>query len=272
MSVATTTSTQTGNAIVASEAGFFRDIASIGRRAITGALRDPEALIPAVIIPAFFYTVNLGALRDYTEANSPGLDFAAFQLPVAIIFAVTGISRASTLVIDIQSGYLDRLLMTPVRRSALLLGFMVADLLTIAALCVPVLLLGAVFGVKFATGIVGMLLFVFIGAAWGWAFSGIPYAIALKTGSPAAVNSSFILFFPFAFLTSAFIPAEALTGWLQTVARYNPTTYVLDGLRSVVLEGWNATAMFQCFLAIAGVAAVSMTMASLAMRGRLRKS
>jgi ABC-2 type transport system permease protein len=268
----TTLTQNTDNSIVASQAGFARDLVSVGGRAIRGALRDPEALIPAIIIPAVFFMVNIGALRDYTERNTPGLDFAAFQLPVAIIFAVTGISRASTLVIDIQSGYLDRLLMTPVRRAALLLGFMVADLLTISALCVPVLILGAVVGVSFATGVLGMLAFVTIGAAWGWAFSGIPYAIALKTGSPAAVNSSFILFFPFAFLTSAFIPEEALSGWLQTVAKYNPTTYVLDGLRSVVTEGWDATALWQCFAAIGVVAAFSMTLASLAMRGRLRRA
>jgi ABC-2 type transport system permease protein len=91
------------------------------------------------------------------------------------------------------------------------------------------------------TGVLGMVVFIAYGALWGLAFAGFPYAIALKTGNPAAVNSSFILFFPFAFLTTSFLPKEALTGWLSTVATYNPVTYVLDGLRSLITEGWEWT-------------------------------
>ena len=80
---------------------------------------------------------------------------------------------------------------------------------------------------------------------WGLAFTGFPYAIALKTGSPAAVNSSFLLFFPFAFLTTTFVPEEALTGWLATIATYNPVTYILEALRSLLFVGWDATALAQ---------------------------
>ena len=93
--------------------------------------REPEAIIPALVIPLFFFVVNTGALQSFAEKGVPGLDFKAFQLPVAIVFAVTGISRASSLVTDIQNGYFDRLLLTPVRRLTLLLGLMVADLVLV---------------------------------------------------------------------------------------------------------------------------------------------
>ncbi len=119
-------------------------------------------------------------------------------------------------------------------RPALLLGLMVADFTLVIALSIPVLILGAVVGVSFSTGIPGALLFLLLAGLWGLAFTGFPYAIALKTGNPAAVNSSFLLFFPFAFLTTAFLPQEALTGWLSTVATYNPVTYVLAALRSLL--------------------------------------
>ena len=66
-------------------------------------------MIPALMIPLFFFVVNVGALQDFSEQGIPGFDYKAFQLPVAIIFAVTGISRAGTLVLDIQDGYFDRL-------------------------------------------------------------------------------------------------------------------------------------------------------------------
>jgi ABC-2 type transport system permease protein len=126
--------------------------------------------------------------------------------------------------------------------------------------------------VSFETGILGMLVFLLYGALWGLAFAGFPYAIALKTGNPAAVNASFILFFPFAFLTTTFLPKEALTGWLATVATYNPVTYVLGGLRSVVSDGWKADVLLQGFAASIGLMVISFGLASLAMAGRLKRS
>src|SRR6187549_1714320 len=118
---------------------------------------------------------------------------------------------------DIQDGYFDRLLLTPVRRMALLLGLMIADFALVCALCLPVMGLGLALGVRYETGVPGMVVFILMAGFWGLVFTGFPYAIALKTGSPTAVASSFILFFPFAFLTTSTLPRFALTGWLDTV-------------------------------------------------------
>jgi len=254
--------------IRARRAGFVADMVSVAGRALRSIPREPESVIPALVVPVFFFVVNIGSLQDLAE-QIPGVDFKAFQLPVAIIFAVTGVSRAGTLVTDIQSGYFDRLLMTPVSRTSLLLGLMVADFALVVALSVPVLILGLAVGVTFETGILGMLAFLLLAGAWGVVFTGFPYAIALKTGSPAAVNSSFILFFPFAFLTTSFLPREALTGWLSTVAGYNPVTYLLDGLRSLVSSGWEGDSLLRAVAAIAAVGVVSLSLAFAALRGRV---
>ncbi len=222
-------------------------------------------------MPIFFFVVNTGSLTDITsQVQDPDFSFKAFQLPVAIIFAVTGISRASTLVTDIQDGYFDRLTLTPIRRPALLLGLMVADFVLVVALAIPVLALGFAVGVRFETGLLGVVAFILLSAAWGIVFTGFPYAIALKTGNPAAVNSSFILFFPFAFLTTAFVPEEFLSGWLATVAVYNPVTYVLDALRSLTMEGWEAGTLGKGLLAIGAVGLVSFSLCLAAFRGRIR--
>jgi ABC-2 type transport system permease protein len=257
--------------VIAQHAGFARDLVSVAIRALRQIPREPEAIIPALIIPVFFYVVNVGALSSVAEAAGV-TDFKAFQLPVAIIFAVTGVSRASALVSDINDGYFDRLLLTPMSRPALLLGLMVADFALVIALSIPVIILGAVVGVQFVTGIAGILVFLLLAGLWGLAFTGFPYAIALKTGNPAAVNSSFLLFFPFAFLTTAFLPQEALTGWLSTLATYNPVTYVLAALRSLLTEGWALTPLLQGVIAILGVAAVSHTLAFMALRGRVSRT
>ena len=138
------------------------------------------------------------------------------------------------------------------------------------ALSLPVVAMGFIVGVRFATGILGILVFILMAGLWGIAFAGFPYAIALKTGSPAAVNSSFILFFPFAFLTTSFLPKEALTDWLAAVATYNPVTYLLASLRSVVQEGWSGSQILQGLAAIASVGVVSQFLAFRALRGRIR--
>jgi ABC-2 type transport system permease protein len=251
-------------------AGFLADCRSIAGRALRAIPREPEAIVPALVIPVFFFVVNVGALENFAERGGVP-DFKAFQLPVAIIFAVTGISRASALVTDIQDGYFDRLLMTPIRRLALLLGLMIADFVLVVALCIPVVVLGFALGVRFETGPFGVLAFVLLAGAWGLAFTGFPYAIALKTGNPAAVNSSFILFFPFAFLTTAFLPQEALTGWLSAIATWNPVSYLLAALRSLITEGWDAGALLKGAAAVGGVGVVSMTLGFTALRGRLKR-
>jgi len=256
--------------IGAREGSFFSDMRSVASRALRLIPREPESIIPALVIPTFFFVVYIGSLQDLAESSSGGtLDFKAFQLPVAIIFAVTGVSRAASLVTDIQNGYFDRLLMTPVRRSALLLGLMVADFVLVCALCVPVIILGFAVGVRFETGILGVLVFILLGGLWGLAFTGFPYAIALKTGNPAAVNTSFLLFFPFAFLTTSQVPLEFMTGWLRTVARVNPITYLLDGMRSLVTEGWDVGALAGALGAILALGSIAFPLAFLALRGRV---
>ncbi|MCL4413251.1 MAG: ABC transporter permease [Acidimicrobiales bacterium] len=250
-------------------AGFVSDLASIALRAIRQIPREPESVLPAVIVPAFFYVMNVGALSKVTHLAA-GLDFKAFELPVSVVFAVTGVSRASSLVTDIQNGYFDRLCITPVRRLPLLLGLMTADFALVMTLTVPVIALGLAYGVRFATGLPGMLAFMVLSGLWGLVFTGLPYSIALKTGNPSAVNSSFVLFFPITFLTTAFVPKQALAGWLSTVATYNPMTYLLAGLRSLVSSGWQPATLGYALVAIAAFGTVSMSLSLLALRGRVK--
>ena len=257
--------------IRARKAGFLADAWSVALRALRALPREPEMVIPSLVIPIFFFAVNIGSLEDFAQRGIPGLDYRAFQLPTAIVFAVTGVSRAQALVTDIQSGYFDRLLMTPMRRLALLLGLMVADLALVIALSVPVLLLGFLVGVRFDTGIGGGLLFLALTGLWGLAFTGFPYAIALKTGSPGAVGASFLIFFPFAFLTTSTLPKEALTGWLSTIATYNPMTYLLSALRSLLYGGWQGRPLLEGSAAILVVGAISIGLALAALQGRVAR-
>jgi ABC-2 type transport system permease protein len=260
-----------GDALRAKPAGFRRDVATIAGRALRAVPRDLEGVLPPVFIAVFFFVVNVATLSKLTQAAGPGFDYKAFQMPTAILLGVTGISRAPALVLDIQDGYLDRLLMTPIRRLAILLGHMVADVIVAVAVTIPILALGFAIGVRFETGLLGIVVFVALAALWSLAFTGFGYAIALKTGNPAAVNSTFLLFFPFLFLTSSYVPRDQLSGWLDTVAGLNPVTYLLEGLRSLVMQGWEWTKLGQALLAIAVLGLLSMSLCFTALRGRTRR-
>lgn len=256
---------------MAKRAGFFRDLMSLGARSLRSIPRDVETLIPALVIPVFFFAVNVGALQDLAE-GLPGIDYKAFQLPVAILFAVTGLSRANVLVMDIQGGYFDRLALTPVNRLAMLLGFMVADMVLVIALSIPVLVMGFIVGVRFESGVLGVGAFLLMASAWALVYNGFPYAVALKTGNPTAVNTSWIMFMPAVFLTTVFLPKEALTGWMFTVVQYNPVTYLLQGMRSIITEGWVVADILVALAGICAVGLITIPLAAWALMGRVRRN
>lgn len=260
-----------GEPITARPAGLLHDLTSIAGRALRAVPRDVEAVVPPIFIAVFFFIVNIATLERITEGIGGGFDYDAFQMATAVLLGVTGVSRAPALVLDIQSQYFDRLLLTPVRRTAILLGHMAADVTVAAALTVPIIVLGLILGVDFEGGPLGLLVFMALASLWSLAFAGFGYAIALKTGNPAAVNSTFLLFFPFLFLTSSYVPRSQLSPWLDTVAGFNPVTYLLDGLRSLVLDaGWQWDDLGKALVAVGIVGAVSMSMCFAALRGRVR--
>ena len=257
--------------ITARPAGVVHDLFAIAGRALRAVPRDVEVIVPPIFIALFFFLVNVATLQKVVEGTVGTFDIKAFQMPTAILIGVTGVSRAPALVLDVQNGYFDRLLLTPVRRTAILVGHMCADVVVSCALTIPIIVIGFIMGVRFETGPLGLLLFIAMAGLWSLAFAGFGYAIALKTGNPAAVNTSFLLFFPFLFLTSSYVPRSQLTGWLHTVSAWNPVTYLLEGLRAHTMNGWQWGDLGQAFLAIAIVGAISFSLCFAALRGRLKR-
>src|ERR1700676_1924320 len=153
--------------IGARPAGIFRDLSSIAGRALRAVPRDVASVVPPVFIALFFFIVNIATLKKVTSAI-PHFSYTSFEMATAILLGVTGVSRAPALVLDIQSKYFDRLLLTPVRRTAILLGHMTADVAVAAVLTIPILVLGFILGVRFhdgPIGVVGILLLAPLGEA-----------------------------------------------------------------------------------------------------------
>jgi ABC-2 type transport system permease protein len=232
------------------------EVLLLGRRAVREVVRYPEATIPTLFIPLFFLAVNIGQVSKTFPSTTPflkGQGYVAFQLPVSLMFAVATATSGLALVTEIDLGYFDKLLVAPIRRSSIILGRLAADLSRGIAASGLVLLVGIALGARIQSGVLGALLIVFLSACYGVANAGYGILVALHTRNVQATQSSFLLFFPLLFLTPNFVPFDRLSPLMETLARINPISYVIVGLRSLVIDGWDAGEIAVCVLVIIGL-------------------
>jgi ABC-2 type transport system permease protein len=214
------------------------EISLLARRAVREVYRIPEATLPGLFIPVFFLIVNLGQVNRIFPPSTPflhGQHYVAFQIPVSLVFAVSTATSGLALVSDIDIGYLDKLLAAPIRRTAIIWGRLAADLVRGLAASLIILAIGFAFGARIKSGPVGFVLLVVLTALWGTAYAGIAMLIALRSKNVQTTNASFIIFFPLLFLTPNFVPLDLLAGPLKVAAQLNPVSYVILGLRDLVL-------------------------------------
>jgi ABC-2 type transport system permease protein len=212
----------------------------LGGRALREALRTPESLVPTLFIPMFFLVVNLGqAGRIFPADSTPflyGQSYAAFQLPASLLLAASFGTAALYLVEDIEGGYFDKLRAAPISRSALVIGRLVAEAVKSVGITAVLVILALPFGVSIASGPLGILLLLALTSLWAVVFAGFMQLIALKSRSAAATNSGGLVFFPLLFLTPNFVPRDLLTRPMEIAATFNPVTYVMEALRSLILQ------------------------------------
>ena len=225
------------------------ELVLLGRRAVREVLRYPEATIPTLFIPLFFLAVNIGQVSKTFPTSTPflnGQSYVAFQLPVSLMFAVATATSGLALVTEIDNGYFDKLLVAPIRRSSIILGRLAADLVRGIGGAAVVLLAGFAFGAHVEAGVLGALVIIVLSALFGVAYAGFAILVALRTRNVQATNTSFLLFFPLLFLTPNFVPFDRLTPVMETLARLNPVSYVIEGLRSLVIDGWDVDKLAAC--------------------------
>ena len=236
----------------------------LGKRALREATRTPDSTIPTLFIPLFFLVVNVGqAAEVFPSGETPflhGQSYAAFQLPVSILLAASFGSAALYMVEDIEGGYFDKLRATPISRAAIVLGRLTAEAAKGVLITLVMILVALPFGVRVESGPLGWLLLVLLAASWGVVFSGFMQIIALKTRSAAATNSGSLIFFPLLFLTPNFVPRDVLTRPMEVAATLNPVTYIMEGLRSLILldeVSWSQVGRGVLVVLVAGVLMIS---------------
>jgi ABC-2 type transport system permease protein len=230
----------------------------LGQRALREGIRTPEAIVPTLFIPLFFLVVNVGQAAKIFPGSTTdflhGQGYGAFQLPSSMLLAASFGTGALFLVEEIEGGYFDKLRATPVRRSAIVLGRLIAEGVKTLLIASVLVLLGLIFGITIASGVLGFVLLVLLTAGWGVVYSGYMQIIALKTRSAAATNSAGLIFFPLLFLTPNFVPRDLLTRPMEIAATINPVTYVMEALRSLILEdlAWDTILLGFLVIAVSG--------------------
>jgi len=213
---------------------------ALGRRGLREALRQPDALFMTMFIPLFFLVVNTGQAARIFPSESTGFlkgqGYGAFQLPITLLLAASFGMAALFLVEEIEGGYFDKLRAIPIPRYAIVLGRLVTEGAKGIVLSTVIVLLALPFGITIASGVPGFLLLVLLSALWGIVYAGFMQLIALKTRSAAATNSGGLIFFPLLFLTPNFVPRDLLTEPMEIAATVNPVTYLMEALRSLILD------------------------------------
>jgi ABC-2 type transport system permease protein len=239
------------------------EVLLLGRRAVREIGRIPEATIPALFIPLFFLVVNIGQVSKTFPETTPflhGQGYVAFQLPVSLMFAVATATSGLALVTEIDMGYFDKLLAAPIRRSSIIFGRLTADLVRGLMGSTVVLLAGLALGAHMASGILGAVVLVVLAALFGVGYAGFGILVALRTRNVQATNTSFLLFFPLLFLTPNFVPFDRLSPVMEALARLNPVSYVIEGLRSLIILGWDWGKLAVCVGVIVGLVGLLTTL------------
>jgi ABC-2 type transport system permease protein len=231
---------------------FFSDWYYLSIRNIRQIWRPLLALIPSLFIPIFFFVVNAASLQSF--AKVPGfpanVSYKDFIAPVAIFTAIffSAGNAGIELVQDISNGYFKKLIIMPINRLTIVLGKLseIAVQSVIQGGIVLIFLLAT--GVRFSTGIFGIVaMFVMLMIfAMGWSCIGM--IMALHTQNARLVQSMFVIVFPFLYITTAQTPLNLLPPIMATIASYNPVTYIIEGSRALVLSNWNNSAIWQGFL------------------------
>lgn len=239
-----------------------------GTRALYGRLLRQQMRSPLtalnLVLALFFLAVYTGAFGSSASIDDlVGGSFLRFILPVTILnAAIAGASAGQLLVADLESGYLRRLLTLPVPRIAVVLAPMLVGATLVVVQAALVVVLGIALGADSVTGAAGWLAVLGLALLWGVAFAGYAVATGLLAGNAAAAQTATFVFFPLTFLAPTFLPREQLTGWLETVSALNPTTYVLEAMRGVLIDGWQAGELAVGFAVAAALAVLALWWAS----------
>lgn len=230
---------------------FFNDWYYLSIRSIKQIWRPLLALIPSLFIPIFFFVVNASSLSAFADVPGfPDVSYRDFIAPIALFTAVffSAGNAGIELVQDISNGYFKKLMIMPINRLAIILGRLTEVAVQAVFQGVIVLVLLLAVGVRIKTGIPGTLAIFGLLIIFAMAWSCVSMISALRTQNARLVQSMFVIVFPFLYLTTSQAPMDLLPPTFAAIAKFNPVTYIIEGVRALVLSGWGNPAIWQGFV------------------------
>ena len=242
---------------------LLSDTRYLFERYIKKLIRNPILLFFSLVQPIIFLVLFTQLFERF--ANVPGFPAESY-----LIFATPGIllqnafgsalQSGNSIVSDMDSGYLQKMLVTPVSRYAILLGRLTSDAFRVLIQSTIIMVLAFLLGARPVTGILGMLLMLLTIAFFGLAWSGISLAIGLRTRSSETVFAfGSFLTFPLLFMSTALTPLEFMPDWIQTVSMFNPISYTVDAVRVLMINGFVWHTILSAYLVIGLVAIVTLS-------------
>jgi ABC-2 type transport system permease protein len=249
---------------------------TVARRSVVRTIRQPANVVFPLVFPLLLLAVNAGGLNAATKLPGfPTDTYIAFALAIPFIQgALFATMNAGTdLARDIQTGFLNRLALTPMRGVALLAGQLGGIAVMGVVQAIVYLTAGLIVGVRLESGPMGALVLLVFAVLVAIGFGALGAFAALRTGSGEAVQSLFPVFFVFLFLSSMAMPRNLIEiDWFRAVATVNPVSYLIECIRSLIITGWDGEALALGFGIAIAIAMVAVVLASRAMRTRLARS
>jgi ABC-2 type transport system permease protein len=248
----------------------------LARRSVVRTARQPANWITPLVFPLALMAVNSGGLDAATDLPGfPSDSFLAFFLAFPFIqgslFAT--VNAGVDLARDIQTGFLNRLALTPMQSAALLVGHLGGVIAMGFLQSVWYLAAGLAVGVRLESGVTGALVILVLAVLIVLGFGSFGALAALRTGSTEAVHSLFPVFFVFLFISSMNLPRNLIeTEWFRIAASLNPVSYLIEAIRSLVITGWTGETLALGFAMAIGIAVVGLTLSSLSLRGRMERT
>ena len=258
------------------DSGALRQVALIARRSVSRTFRQPELVIPVILFPLILLAVNAAGLASVTKLPGfPTDSYINFAIVVCFVQGAlfAAITAGTELASDIQKGFLDRLALTPARRWTVLVGATFGGTSVSIVGTLIYLAIGLLFGVHIESGVLGAIVLVLLSIYIALAFSGIGAWLAIATGSPEAVQGMFPLLFVLFFLSTMNLPADFIEkDWFRTIAQINPISALIDGMRGLILEGWDTGTLLPAIAVATAIFVVSFGLAARGLRKRVQRT
>jgi ABC-2 type transport system permease protein len=240
---------------------LFYDTQSLLGRYLTKLIRNPTLLGTSLVEPLIFLVLFSQLFQKFSvflPAASGG--YLAYLMPGIVLLnaMITAPQGGVSLANDLNSGFLSKMLMTQVRRPAILLGRLMTDMVVVVAQSAITIVVAIAMGVEISTGLPGILLILLTSAFFEFALSGIFLTVGIMTRKTETISVlAGALFFPLIFVSSAMFPVSFFPPWAQTVSNYNPVSYASDVTRQLVTGGLTPGTLASAYVLIGIIAAVT---------------